>query len=100
MDADVTNDMKGRTHPFISLGTSGNWQVLKLFFDLETGKVVLRQKITILPIPKRFIKVINDWQNSQNTAGFKNNLEFWNRMKNKYDWEKEDLDVSDVKVEI
>ena len=26
VDAEVTNDMKGRTHACISLGTSGNWQ--------------------------------------------------------------------------
>ena len=26
VDADVTNDMKGRTHPCISLGPSENWQ--------------------------------------------------------------------------
>ena len=36
----------------------------------------------------------------QNNAGFKNKLELWDRTKNKYDWENEDLDVSDGKVEV
>ena len=51
-------------------------------------------------MPERVIKVINDWGKSQKTAGFKNKLELWDHMKNKYDWKNEDLDVSDGKVEI
>ena len=41
VDAEVTNEMKGRTHACISLGPSGNWQGSQVCFDLETGKVVL-----------------------------------------------------------
>ena len=62
--------------------------------------MVLRRTITRLPMSERVIKVINDWGKSQKTAGFKNKLEFWYNMKNKYDWENEDLDVSDGKVEV
>ena len=62
--------------------------------------MVLRRTIKILPIPEHVINVINDWGNLQKTVGIKNKLEFWDRMKNKYDWDNEDLDVSDVKVEI
>ena len=51
-------------------------------------------------MPLRGIKVINDRGESQKTAGFKNELELWDRMKNKYDQENKDLDVSDGKVEI
>ena len=69
-------------------------------FDLETGKVVLRRTITILPMPDPVISSINDWGKSQKNAGFKNKLELWDRMKNKYDWENEDLDVSDGKFEV
>ena len=100
MDEDVTNFMTGRTHPCIYLGPSANWQGSKICFDLETGKVVLRRTITRLPMPEHFIKVIIDWVKSQKTAGFKKNLEIWDRMKNKYDWENEDLGVCDGKVEI
>ena len=60
----------------------------------------MRQTITRFPMPERVIKVINNWGKSQKTAGFKNKLELWDHMKNKYDWKNEDLDVSDVKVEI
>ena len=90
--------MKGRNHPCISLGPSGNWKSSKICFDLETGKLVLRWTITSFPIPEHLIKVITYWGKLQKTAGFKNKLEFWDRMKNKYDWENEDLDVSDGKV--
>ena len=36
----------------------------------------------------------------QKNANFKNRLEFWDRLKQKYDWENEDLDVSESKVEV
>ena len=75
------NDIKGRTHPCISLGPSGNWQGSKICFDPETSKVVLRRTITRLPMPERFIKVINYWVKLQNTAGFKKNLELWDCIK-------------------
>ena len=60
VDEQVTNDTKGRTHAFISLGPSGNLQGSQLCFDLETGKVVFRLTITRLPIPKIIIQVINN----------------------------------------
>ena len=69
-------------------------------FDLETGKMVLRRTITRLTMLERVINIINDWGKSQKNAGFKNKLEFWYRMKNKYDWENEYLDVSYGKVEV
>ena len=49
-DKIVTNDMKGRTHGCISLGPSENWQGSQVCFDLETGRVVLRRNIKVLPI--------------------------------------------------
>ena len=49
----VTNNMKGRTHPCIYLGPSGNWQGSQMCFDLETGKLVLRRTITRLTMPER-----------------------------------------------
>ena len=58
IDAEVTNDMKGRTHACIYLGPSGNWQVSQVCFDLETVKVVFRRTITRLLMPKTIIQVI------------------------------------------
>ena len=51
-DEIVTNDMKGHTHGCISLGPSGNWQGSQVCFDLETGRVVLRWNIKVLPTPE------------------------------------------------
>ena len=51
-------------------------------------------------MPDCVIKVINDWGKSQKNSDFKDKLEFWDRMKQKFDQENEDLDVSDGKVEV
>ena len=100
VDADVTNDIKRQTHACISLGPSGNWQGSQVCLDLETGVVVLRRTIKRLPMPDRIIKVINDWGKSQKNANFKNRLEFWDCLKQKYNWDNDDLDVSGGKVEV
>ena len=50
-------------------------------------------------MPDRKIKVINDWGKSQKNANFKNRLEFWDPLKQKFDWDNDDLDVSEGKVE-
>ena len=98
-DEIVTNDMKGRTLGCVSLGPSGNWQGSQVCFDLKTGRVLLRRVIKVLPMPDSVIKVINDWGKSQTNADFKNKLEFWDRLKQKYDWENDDLDTDNGKVE-
>ena len=69
-DEIVTNDMKGRTHGCISLGSSGIWQGSQVCFDLETGRVVLRRNIKVLPMPDSVIQVINDWGKSQKNRCF------------------------------
>ena len=76
-DKIITNDMKMRTHGCISLGPSGNWQGSQVCFDLETGRVVIRRNIEVLPMPDSVIQVINDWGKSQKNTDFKNKLEFW-----------------------
>ena len=100
MDDDVTNDMKGITHLCISLGHSRNWHGSKMCFDLDTGKLVLIRTITRLPTPERAIRIMNNYGKSQKNAGCNNKLELWDCMKNKYNWENEDLDVSDGNVEV
>ena len=71
---------------------------MQVCFDLETFKVVFRRTITRLPMPTSIIQVINNWGKSQKNAGFKNKLELWDRLKQKYDWENDDLDVTEGKV--
>ena len=56
--------------------------------------------ITELLMPDGVIKVINDWGKSQNNVNFKNRLDLWDHLKQKYDWENEDLDVPNGKVEV
>ena len=51
-------------------------------------------------MPERVIKIIKDMGKSSNNLGFKNKLELWDRTKNKYNWENEDLYVSDGKVKV
>ena len=99
VDAEVNNDMKGRTHDGISLAPSGHWQGSQVCFDLETGKVVFRRTITRLPMTTSIIQVINNWVKSHKNADFNNKLGFWDPLKQKYDLENDDLDVTEVKVD-
>ena len=86
MSPRVRLTVKGRTHACISLGPSGNWQVSQVCFDLETGKVVFRRIITQWPMPTSIIQVVKNWGKSQKNADFNNKFEFWDRLKQKYDW--------------
>ena len=96
-DDEVTNDMKGQTHGCVSLGPSGNWQGSQICFDLETGNVVLRRVIRILPMPESVIRVVNEWGISQKNIDFKNKCEFWDCLKQTCDWKNDDIDVGDGK---
>ena len=85
-DEIITNDMKFCTQDCATLGPSRNWQGSQGYFDLETGRVILRRVIKVLPMPDSMIKMINDWGKSQKNADFRNKLEFWDRLKQKYSW--------------
>ena len=50
-------------------------------------------------MPNSVIQIINGWGKSQKNTDFKNKLEFQDWLKQKYDWENEDLDLGDGKVE-
>ena len=91
--------MKGRTHGCISLGPSGNGQGSQVCFDLETGKAVLRRVIRILPMPESVICVVSEWGEIPKNPAFKNKFESWDCLKQKYDWENDDLDMGDGKLE-
>ena len=57
----------------------------------QIKRVVLRRIIKVLPMPDSVIKIINDWGKSQKNADFKDKLEFWDRLKQKYSWENDDF---------
>ena len=44
----------------MSFGPSGNLQGSQVCFDLETGRVVLRRVIKVLPMSDSVIQVINN----------------------------------------
>ena len=50
-------------------------------------------------MPTSIIQVINNWGKSQKNTNFTNKLEFWDRLKQRYDWENDDLDVTEGKVD-
>ena len=58
-DEIVTNDQKPGTHGCIALGPSGNWQDSLKCFDLETGMVVIRRIVKVMPMPDRVVKKVN-----------------------------------------
>ena len=53
-DADIVNTMADQTHSCLALGPSGNLQGSIKYFDLITGKVIIHQTITVLPILQQF----------------------------------------------
>ena len=60
-DAVVTNDQQPRTHGCLALGPSGNRQGSLKCFDLETGMVVIRRIVKVIPMPDRVVKKVNAW---------------------------------------
>ena len=81
------------------LGLVKTGRVFQVCFDLETGKVFYRRTITRLPMPTSKIQVINNLGKSQKNADYKNKLELWYRLKQKYDWENDYLDVAEGKFD-
>ena len=66
-DDEFTNTLKEQTHSCISLGTSGNLQGSIKCLDLETGGVVKRRTVKVLPMPERVVirRVIKMGKNSR-----------------------------------
>ena len=88
----VTNDQKPRTHGCIELGPHGNWQGPLKYFDLESGKVVIRIIVKVIPMPDRIVKQVNAWGlNTRRDISKMELLEFLDRNKLEFDWENEDL---------
>eukprot|EP00957_Ditylum_brightwellii_P165894 12630193-Ditylum_brightwellii.AAC.1 len=50
-------------------------------------------------MPDSIIEVINNWGKSKKKKNFRNKLEFWDRLKQKYSWVNDDLDLEYGKVE-
>jgi hypothetical protein len=57
----ITNIMHPCTFPGIFLGPTGNRQGTHKVFDINTGAVKKPRTVTLLPMPDRAFKVVNDW---------------------------------------
>eukprot|EP00956_Cyclotella_meneghiniana_P028301 scaffold65295_cov71-Cyclotella_meneghiniana.AAC.14 len=94
-DADITNNMQGRTTPCICLGPSGNVQGSVVCYNLETKKIIKRRTIKPLPMPDRVIKRAISIGKACKRKRTSARLTFLNRHKEKFDWDNEDLDEPD-----
>ena len=99
MDAMVTNDHTSHTHSCIALGLSINRQGSLKFFDLDTGKVVLRRTFTQMPYPERMVKQANYWGLKSKSAIVKGEIKIFNRHGKKFDLDNDELSELDVFVE-
>ena len=72
-DDDITNTLKDRTHSCIALGPTGNIQGSMKCFDLKTGRVVKCRTITVLPMPDRIIKQVQNGVKNQNSRDHREN---------------------------
>ncbi len=57
----ITNTMQLCTFPEIFLGPTSNRQGTHKVFDIKTGAVQKPCAVTPLPMPNRFISVVNNW---------------------------------------
>jgi hypothetical protein len=98
-DDEITNTLKERTHSCISLGTSGNFQGSIKCLNLETGRVVKRRTVRVLPMPERVVKHVIKMGKKSRQSRSADTLEFLNRHKEKYDWDNEELEIEEGLVE-
>ena len=83
---DTINTMKPRTREIIVLGPTGNIQGSLFIFELNTGHVLKRRNVTVLPIPYRVIKKVDTWSRCAKNVTYTTDLKIPNITKDKYDW--------------
>jgi len=98
-DPDITNTNKTRTFAGIYLGITGNIQGTKKVFDLKTGTVKKCRSVTVMPMPDRIINTVNAWGKRYQEEEKKNKIEFLNRVQLQYDWDNDELEVSEGLME-
>ena len=100
-DVDITNMMDDQTHSCLALGPSGSLQGSVKCSDLIMDKVIVRQTIKVLLMPKRILnKLANQWGKSSRSQQYGNKLEFLDRKKAKFDWDNEDIKENEDLVEL
>ena len=94
-----TNDQYPRTHACIALGPSRNQQGSLKCFDLLTGNVVTRRTFTQMTWPACMIKKASAWGRRGTADIVKGQIHFLNRRKEKFDWDNDDLDELEVRLD-
>ena len=98
-DPAITNDRSPRTHTCLVLGPANNLQGSTKCLDLETGQLVKRRVIKVLPMPGRVIRAVNALGKKKNIKKQPTrDLEFRNRHHKKFEWENEELQLGKKKV--
>lgn len=64
VERDLDATMKQRTVGAIAVLPTGNISGSVMFISLWTGKVIIRDQFTILPIPSNVIDLLNNWSKS------------------------------------
>jgi hypothetical protein len=86
-DRNITNTMAPRTFPALYLGPTGNIQGTVKAFHLETGQVHKVRNFTRLHMPESVIRKAELWGRKAKQDDLKNNIEFLNRNREKFDWD-------------
>jgi hypothetical protein len=68
--------MKDRTHACIALGPTGNIQGSLKCFNIDTGKIIKCQTITLLPMPDQIVKKVRKWGKCQSKYDLSKDLIF------------------------
>ena len=83
------NTISPRTHPAISVGSTGNFNGTIKFFCMITGRILKLRNFTRYPMLDRIIKK-NAWGKKTKREVYENVIEFKDRCKNPYQWDPED----------
>ena len=60
---------------------------------------MVRRTFDTLPMPDRVLKLMNIWGKNSKYKALKSELEFLNRRGNKFEWDNEELDDTEGKIE-
>lgn len=75
-----------RTRSCVYLGPTGNLQGTMKFLNLETGEVIKRRKMTVLPMPDSVIKKVEYWADRDKQEA-RDSLAFRNRNNDRFGWD-------------
>ena len=92
-EPEPSNTMVKRTQGALYVGSTGNIQGSMKFFLLKSAQVVRRRQFTPLDMPTKVINRVNAIGRRTKQEVYGRNLEFLNRVKEKFEWShKDDLD--------